>query len=155
MQTTRTMLSPQFAAALGGGFMAAFQAVVSKHLHHGVVPLQFYMTTIALALLSFFIIALPLRKFWNGTKCRVIVGWVLVAFLGSVLFVLARLGPGIVGGWFDPLRLEPSLFGYIAEEASAAASVILMLCLLTLPIIASTYSLAYFLLKRDRRSTLS
>ncbi len=63
----------------------------------------------------------------------------MIGLLGSTVFVLTRLTPGLIGGWYDPLRLESTFGEYISTEISAAKSVVLFLSAITIPIAGLVY----------------
>lgn len=87
-----------------------------------------------LAVFAYSAVALLLHRFWEGLLRRMVPNWILIAVFGSVVFVCADLIPGVISGWYDPLRMEPSLSKYIATEISAARSVVMFLSLVTLPV---------------------
>ena len=147
MERRRALLLAELAAAFAAGIVAALQTLLSKHLYHGHIPMPFYLNNILFALLSYLAVALLLHRFWTGPK-RVVPNWILIGFLGSVLFVLIRLAPGVIGGWYDPLRSESSLLSYLLNEIDAATSVVIVLSAITLPVTA----LAYYLSRRVMRT---
>lgn len=65
--------------------------------------------------------------------------WLLIPIVGNLIFVVFRLGPGVVAGWLDPLASETSLLEYVMNEVRAASSLLFALSVVTLPITALIY----------------
>lgn len=138
-------------AALAAGLSAAALTLAFKLLYQP-VPIGTYFRFILLGLVSYLLVALLLHKFWKGLLGRVIPKWLLIAILGSVVFVVLRLTPGVIGGWYDPLRLEHSFEEYITTEINAAASVVLFLCAIAIPtagLVYYSFSIVRLLKRRE------
>lgn len=144
----RDALPADMAAAFAAALAAALEGFLIKLLDKQYIPLPMYIEYVLLALASYLAVALLLHRFWAGLLRRVLPSWILTAFFGSILFVFIRLTPGIIGGWYDPLRLQSSLFDYISTEISAAKSVVVLLSFITIPIAGLAYLLTYFVLRR-------
>jgi hypothetical protein len=147
-------LTAELAAAFAAGLAAAFLTILVKLLDRQVVALATYGMYTLTAVASYSATALLLHQLWTGLPARIAPRWVLTAFLGSTLFILIRLTPGMVGGWYDPLRLQPSLLDYIATEVTAARSLVVVLSLMTLPITGLVYLLTCFFLRWQEKRDL-
>jgi hypothetical protein len=138
----RTDLATGFAASL---MAALFTSLVNLLSQNHLNPLA-YIRFILLAVASYLAIALFLHRFWTGRLRHLVPNWILIAVFGSILFTYVRLTPGIIQGWYDPLRTESSLIDYLLTEIMAARSVLVVLSLITLPVAWSTnYILKNFL----------
>lgn len=87
-----------------------------------------------LAITAYSVVALLLGWLWTKRLRRIIPSWIIIAFLGSILFVLVRLLPSVIKGWNDPYNMESSLLKYLLTELDSARSVVIVLSILTLPI---------------------
>ncbi|HEX8131423.1 MAG TPA: hypothetical protein VF527_20150 [Pyrinomonadaceae bacterium] len=92
-----------------------------------------------LAVLSYVAVAALLNCVWRSNLRRMVPNFILIAVAGSLLLVCIKLVPGVIGGWYDPYRLESSLYDYLAHELQAARSVVIVFSLVALPVSAITY----------------
>jgi hypothetical protein len=141
-------LEDTFIAELAAALIAAFSAALLTSLvnffnQHQVNPLA-YMRFMFLAAASYLLAAALLHVSWPTLFRRAVPNWIPISLIGSLLFVMVRLTPGIIRGWHDPLRLESSLSSYLLNEIDAAKSVVIVLIVMTLPLTA----LAYYLTRR-------
>lgn len=125
--------------ALAAGLAAALLTSLINFQNQQRVNILAYFRFILLAVAAYSAIALLLRRVWTGLLKRIVPNWVLIAVLGSMLFVCVRLTPGIIKGWSDPLRMESTFLSYISTEIDAARSLIIILSFVTLPIAGAIY----------------
>jgi hypothetical protein len=142
-------LLADLAAASAASLTAALFTSLVNLLSQRNLKLVAHIRFILLAAASYLAIALFLHRFWAGRLRHLIPNWILIAVFGSILFTFVRLTPGIIKGWYDPLKMESSLIDYLLAEIIAARSVIIILSLLTLPVAWSTYYILKKLLARS------
>lgn len=130
-------------------FAASLCAGTFTFLIHLLKPREFntltYIQFMLMASVAYFAVALILHKFWKEGLRRMLPTWILISVFGSILFVIIRLLPAVIGGWSGPTVTEPSLTKYIATEVGAARNVMIFLSLITLPITALIYYAALIL----------
>jgi hypothetical protein len=127
----------ELATALSAGAAAAIVTIFFRLLHQE-VPLASSITYFLLGFAAYALAASILYQFWTGQAGRIVPRWLLTAVLGSLIFVIFRLTPGIIGGWLDPAESQ-SLGEYLANEVSAASSVFILLTVVTVPVAAAVY----------------
>lgn len=88
---------------------------------------------ILLGVMAYLTVGILFRHFWRN---RILPNWMLTAFFGSMLFILAQAVPGVIKGWYDPYAVHQSFMDYILLELDATKSVVIMLSFVTLPITA-------------------
>jgi len=97
------------------------------------------MASTLTALAAYTAVALFIYAVWTGALRRMIPSWLLICVWGSILYTVIDLTPGVINGWNDPHRMEPSLIEYLSTELSSARSVMFVLTVLTLPATAVMY----------------
>jgi hypothetical protein len=126
-------------AALAASLIAALLTSLVNFQNQHSINIIAYTRFILLAVAAYSAIAIFLHQFWTGWLRRIVPNWVLIAFFGSLLFVCVRLAPGIIKGWYNPLRSESSFLNYISTEIDAARSVVIVLSFVTLPVAGGIY----------------
>ncbi len=128
-------LACALAAGLTAGLLTSLINVLGEHRASLGRHVSFALTAITV----YMAVALALHKVWTGTLRRIVPTWALIAVVGSVLYVVIDLTPGVIKGWYDPYRMEASLIKYLSTELSAARSVMVVLTVITLPVTATLY----------------
>jgi hypothetical protein len=155
-KSPRSDLLAALAAAFASGLAAALLTLLVKLLDGQYVPIHTYVKYVLLAVASYSAVALLLHRLWPEKLRGLAPTWISTAFFGSILFVLIRLTPGIIGDWYDPVKLQSSLLNYILTEISAAKSVIVFLSLATIPISGVLYFVTYSVMNyRAKRISMS
>jgi hypothetical protein len=132
----RDTLLPDLLAGLAAGlFVSFFDVLFAFKSRTGFAAARFTV----LAVLSYLAVAALLNGMWRGKLRRMIPNCILIAFAGSLLLVCVEITPGIIGGWYDPRRVDVSLLDYLAHELQAARSVVVLFSLVALPVSAITY----------------
>lgn len=126
-------------SASAAGLIAALFTVAGRIWFHQYILLRSVIWYLFIALITYLVVALCLSVIWKGLLRRVVPTWLMIGLLGSIAFVGARLTPGVIAGWYDPLRLEPSLAEYLWIEFSAAKDLLLMYWILTIPAAGLAY----------------
>ena len=143
-ESSRSTFKAELAAAVVAALSAALlTSLVNLSNQHRVNPLTYLRLTL-LATAAYLVAASLLHFFWPTSFRRVIPNWILISPLGSLIFVIVQLTPGVIRGGLDPLRLEPTWSEYLLNEMDAAKSVVLVLSAITLPVTG----LAYYLIRR-------
>jgi hypothetical protein len=127
----------ELATALSAGAAAALVTLFTRMLNHE-VAITSYIRYFLLGFAAYALAASILYQFWTGRLGRMIPRWLIMAVLGSLIFVVVQLTPGVVGGWFNPWESQ-SLPEYISTEISAASSVFILLTVVTVPVAAAVY----------------
>lgn len=141
--------SDLFTGFAAGIVAALFTSAVRVWFHGYILP-RSVIWYLVLGITTYTLVALLLNMFWKAWSRRIIPSWLMIGFIGSLVFVLARLTPGVIGGWYDPLRLEPTFAEYISTEISAAKDLLLLYWALTIPS-AGFASLSVSIVKSLRR----
>lgn len=131
----------ELATALSAGAAAAVVTLFVRlffRLQHNQVPIASHIRYFLLGFAAYALAASILYQFWTGWLGRIIPRWLLMPVLGSFIFVVLQLTPGIIGGWLDKLESH-SLGDYISTEISAASSVFILLTIVTVPVAAAVY----------------
>ncbi|HEV2705410.1 MAG TPA: hypothetical protein VGV59_05770 [Pyrinomonadaceae bacterium] len=137
-------LAQSFGAAVAVTLFKVSVNFQNQHRVNLLTNLEFML----IAVTSYPAVAILLHRFWSQRLRSIIPNWMMIAVLGSILFVCSDMTPGIIKGWYDPLRTESSLFDYLAVEFNAAGSVVIALSLITLLVTGSIY----FMTKRFFRT---
>lgn len=144
----------EFIAASTAAGVVSVQTIVSKQLHHGYVPPSFYLITMVTAVLSFIPVALLLRRSRTGGPHRLLPNTLVTTFVGCALFVLLRLLPAIVAGFYNPLfRANTTLTEYLVRELPFMATAIVALILITLPFVGVAYFVATWIQEKYQRDS--
>jgi uncharacterized membrane protein len=132
----RHTLQPDLLAGLVAGLcVSLFDVLFAFKSRTGFVVARFTL----LSVLSYLAVAALLNGMWRGKLRRMVPNCILIAVAGSLLLVCMEMTPGIIGGWYDPRRVEVSLLDYLAHELQAARSVVVVLSFIALPVSAITY----------------
>ena len=151
MEASRDTFRPELAAALAAALSAALlTSVVNLLNQHRVNPLA-YLRFVFLATAAYSITACLIHLYWPTSCRRLAPNWIPISIIGSLLFVIVRLTPGVIKGWYDPLRSEESLWPYILNEIDAAKSVVIVLSAITLALAALAYYVSRMLSNARRR----
>ena len=130
-------LRTELAAAVSAGLAAAAVTLFFRLLRQP-VPIEVYVKYFVFGIASYALAASVLHEFWTGWPSRIAPKWLLMALLGSLIFLALRLSPGIIQGWLNPLESQP-LREYILTELTAASSVFMVLTLVTVPVAGAVY----------------
>lgn len=141
-----------FVAAAAAGLTASLVTLAFDLFSRRFHPYYDYVWYPVLGVLAYSLAAFLLLRVWRGWAGRPILIWLPISILGSMLFVMVTLAPGVIGGWYDPLRLEPSFRIYALRELRVAISVVIGLSALTGPI-AGLVFLCFFLIRHWKNGT--
>ena len=90
--------------------------------------------SIIIGLITYCLSAILVNQFATGRFRKILPNWLVISIIGGLMFTIMKLGPGIIGGWFDPFNTDKSLIGYLTNELRSAPSLILLLTAVTTPI---------------------
>jgi hypothetical protein len=96
---------------------------------------RFYQArSIVFGLITYFLSAILVNQFSSRRFRNILPNWLVISIIGGLTFTMMKLGPGIIGGWLDPLNIDESHIGYLTNELRSAQSLILLLIAVTTPI---------------------
>lgn len=96
---------------------------------------RFYQArSVVLGLITYCLSAILVSQFSTSRLRKILPNWLVISIIGGLMFTMMKLGPGIIGGWLDPLNTDESLIGYLTNEIWSARSLILLLIAVTTPI---------------------
>jgi hypothetical protein len=96
---------------------------------------RFYQArSIVFGLITYCLSAILVNQFSTRRFRKILPNWLVISIIGGLMFTMMKLGPGIIGGWLDPLNMDESLIGYLTNEIRSAQSLILLLIAVTTPI---------------------
>lgn len=125
-------------SAIAAGLCAGICTSLEDALDHSVNP-SLYAKALILSTAAYLTVAWLLHLSLFQSVRRVVPSWLIIAFLGSALFVVMDLAPAVIKGWTRPHRIEQSLVKYLSNELYAAGVVIVFFTLITMPITALVY----------------
>jgi hypothetical protein len=125
-------------SAIAAGLCAGICTSLEDALDHPVNP-SLYAKSLILSTAAYLMVAWLLRLSLFQSVRRVVPSWLIIALVGSTLFVVMDLAPAVIVGWTRPQRIEQSLAMYISHELYAAGVVIVFFAIITIPITALVY----------------
>lgn len=121
---------------LAGAIVAGFAVGVVQSLLTALfrdLSLWTAVRSIVLGVAAYFVVGVLLQRWWRN---RLVPNWLLTSLFGTIVFVVAWMGPAVINGWYDPYNIDRSFTDYMLREIEAAGSVVFLLHLVTLPITA-------------------
>jgi hypothetical protein len=121
-------------SAVAAGLWAGILSSLSHALDHP-VRLSLYAADLILAVGSYLTVAYLINRF-GKVLLKVIPSWLVIASLGSALYIVMDLARPVISRW---AYVEQSFVEYFSYELYIAAYLIVSLALITMPITALIY----------------
>lgn len=90
--------------------------------------------SVVFGLITYCLSAILVNQFSSRRFRKILPNWLVIPIIGGLVFTMMKLGPGIIGGWLDPLKIDESVIGYLTNEIRSAQSLIVLLIAVTTPI---------------------